>query len=432
MKFIKYLTLLLTVITLFSCEKSKSTKSPEKIIKYERIKDLSEFENEEWYRYYSSNKLDSAEILLEKYVIDNPNSLPELAYYAETLSRLKKPILSDLTANNIITLNPDFGWAYSIKAGIRNKQYRDNTLTNQDSSMSYYTKAVNAKTPDVSSWEVFWIKGVINQDTALEHKSLEALYKANFYEKSLVEYARWVLNSLPENALLLTSGDSDTYPFVMVQMVENIRPDIAIVNTSLLNLLKYRDSIEKKYGFVNENPKEYKYQYDNGYVYHISHYITMEWINRINTGNIKRELCSMGSVFEYYPKPLKEDVAKRLENRGFYKLYKSNNSKEVTVKELNEMLSNILSKDIVGPYLSPKNIHSPVMLLGCKNGARYFDGHILGLAVKVLSEYYKTNENSMNRVIEDVDNFIKKTPNISSKSVDYWIGAKKIFAVSNN
>jgi hypothetical protein len=57
-----------------------------------------------------------------------------------------------------------------------------------------------------------------------------------------------MLRHLPENALLLTNGDWDTYPAVALQDIEGFRPDVAVVNRSLLNLPWYAKYVEFKYG----------------------------------------------------------------------------------------------------------------------------------------------------------------------------------------
>lgn len=49
-----------------------------------------------------------------------------------------------------------------------------------------------------------------------------------------VEMARNYLNSVGENGILVTHGDNDTFPLWYAQEVERVRPDVRIVNTSLL------------------------------------------------------------------------------------------------------------------------------------------------------------------------------------------------------
>lgn len=64
------------------------------------------------------------------------------------------------------------------------------------------------------------------------------------------DLAKDYLNSCPKNAILFTYGDNDTYPLWYAQEVENVRPDIRIINTSLLGIDWYVNQLRYK---VNES-----------------------------------------------------------------------------------------------------------------------------------------------------------------------------------
>jgi hypothetical protein len=69
------------------------------------------------------------------------------------------------------------------------------------------------------------------------------------YPDSLLSLAKSYLSALPLNSILITSGDNDTYPLWYLQKVKNYRPDIAVLNYSLIGFRRYLS-------LINEDKKQ--------------------------------------------------------------------------------------------------------------------------------------------------------------------------------
>jgi len=61
------------------------------------------------------------------------------------------------------------------------------------------------------------------------------------------DFAVNILKSIPQNGILITYGDNDTFPLWYMQMAENYRTDVAVINETLSYGEWYREQILKRY-----------------------------------------------------------------------------------------------------------------------------------------------------------------------------------------
>ncbi len=110
-------------------------------------------------------------------------------------------------------------------------------------SVSEWMKKMNAKTAAIVATAIGLLAGpvILAKDGWDDHDRSEK-YLAR-------DIAKDYLESCAPNAILFTYGDNDTYPLWYVQEVENVRPDVRVVNLSLLSADWYVRQMTKK---VNE------------------------------------------------------------------------------------------------------------------------------------------------------------------------------------
>ena len=80
-----------------------------------------------------------------------------------------------------------------------------------------------------------------------DHPSADKFLKEGLYDEEFIAFAKLLLESCEEGAILFTFGDNDTFPLWYVQEVLGFRKDVIVLNASLLQSLPYVRAIQKRY-----------------------------------------------------------------------------------------------------------------------------------------------------------------------------------------
>lgn len=202
-------------------------------------------------------------------------------------------------------------------------------------------------------------------------KALRSAHTSGFFTKAALSYNRWMLQSLPENALLVTNGDMDTYPAVALQEVEGFRTEVAVVNRALLNTVWYARFIRDHYRLALPFPD---YQLDSlnafkdqqGNLITVSDQILKAWLKQKANGDFPRPIAFSVTVDPGFTNAIKD----HLQMAGPFLLWQPSPAEATPDTAMLRMnLANINSDDFAGPFASAQD-RSPVRQAYTKGIAR--------------------------------------------------------------
>jgi tetratricopeptide (TPR) repeat protein len=202
---------------------------------------------------------------------DNPGRPPEILSWRH---QVLEPAAYQKLAGQweaFVTANPkdasalvEWGDAlrYSGKREEANEKYRQAFETDSLSAAAVeaYASSVVMNADDASGWRtaherlrrslehdpsyaqtcyMLWSSSIRSGDEVLAGRCLRAMVETGDMPRPLLDYGGNMLEGAPQNAIVLTNGDNDTYPPLAYQFLTKRRPDVTIANLSLLNTIWY-------------------------------------------------------------------------------------------------------------------------------------------------------------------------------------------------
>jgi len=101
--------------------------------------------------------------------------------------------------------------------------------------IKYLEKAISIDPGYTDAWFVLAVQYMTNGDEDRANLALKNVLESGVITDEVMDYNYNMLMSLDRDAVLITNGDNDTYPGWILQRILDIRPDVTIVNRSLLN-----------------------------------------------------------------------------------------------------------------------------------------------------------------------------------------------------
>ncbi|MFO7654581.1 MAG: tetratricopeptide repeat protein [Candidatus Krumholzibacteriia bacterium] len=81
-------------------------------------------------------------------------------------------------------------------------------------------------------------------------ETMRTVFQRRLIAHPLQDYAYNMLVGLPAGAVLITSGDNDTFPVLALQAGMEFRPDVVVLNRSLLNVPGYATAMFERHGNI--------------------------------------------------------------------------------------------------------------------------------------------------------------------------------------
>ncbi len=310
---------------------------------------------------YRQNQLNEALPLFEQAIAKLPGDAEAHAWLAETYRRLGRREEAVRLARRALALAPCQSFAHTVLADVYNPLYGLWQEANSDSTWQHLQQAIACDSTDGNAWVNMWTEAMRRGETAIAGRTLATAAKAGFFAPAALAYCRWMLQSLPEQALLVTNGDMDTYPAVALQQAEGFRADVAVVNRSLLNTPWYARYMREHYGLPLPFPEAQldslrAFKDEEGRLVTVSDQFLRAWLAQKATGEFTRPVAFSVTVDSTAIATFKD----RVQFAGPYLLWQAGSLPAAAdTARLRRNLASLKADEFAGPFVSAQD-RSPV------------------------------------------------------------------------
>ncbi len=185
---------------------------------------------------YYKNEMDKA-LKAFKTLSETQNSSAELyAWIAQTNLRLSRLDQAEKYAKLALQIDGCNSFAHTVigSAMLQASNYKLNSIA--DSSWFHLMRAIDCDSTNCNAWVEIWSAAWGLNKLNMAYKAIRKLRETGFLTNSTLAFGRWLLSYLPENAIIITSGDMDTYPMLALQLTENFRTDVIVIEKEWLDI----------------------------------------------------------------------------------------------------------------------------------------------------------------------------------------------------
>jgi len=356
---------------------------------------------------YDQNKMAEALPLLEQLAARDWHDARVHALLADTYRRLGRKDEAISAARLALESDSCNSFAHVVLAAEYAPGARPVPLAASDSMWLHLLSAVRCDSTDGNAWEDVTLESIRRGEPALRKRSLRRMVESGHLTPAALAYGRWSLRTLPQNAILVTNGDLDTYPTLALQEVEGLRRDVVVAERGLLGAPWFLRFIRDQQGVplpFEDSRLDTLSQTDDGrwHTLMVSDRVLRGWLDRKARGAFDRPICFAVTVDEGFLASIKE----HLQEAGPYWVWRPEAVGGVPdTAAMRASLQGIRDDEFAGPWAGPRD-RSPVHRLYSKHVV----ANVTGMAVTYADWLIRAGRVAEGeRVLEWAEKFEPKT-----------------------